>query len=248
MKKNAFTNFINDYKKFIEDVKRSDNKFKAILPNLLTASRLLAPVFILPATLLGNFHLALIFAASFALTDAFDGFLARKWNATSDFGRNLDPICDKFFILGVIIPFLNTPTMITTLVLEAVIALINLKSAFKNNEPRSTYLGKGKTILLSLFITLSYLFKALGINLDSLIPLALATNATQIITAIDYLHIDNKKDIVKEVKDLVKVENKKEEQEEKQKTVSQELQEYRNLKETFTKEEKEEDKKRHFKL
>jgi len=233
MKKNAFTNFIDDYHKFKQQVKQSDNKVKTIIPNLLTASRILAPFFILPATLTGNFPLALTFAAAFALTDAFDGFLARKWNATSDFGRNLDPICDKFFVLGIIIPFLNNPSMITTLALEGVIAIVNLKSAFKNNEPRSTYLGKGKTVLLSVLITLSYLFKAIGINLDALLPLAILTNVTQGLTALDYMHIDNNKDIVKEVEKIVKEE--KQPEEEKEKTTKQELQEYRNLRETFNK-------------
>lgn len=246
MKKNAFTNFIDDYKKYTEEVKKSDHKIKMIIPNLLTASRLLAPFFILPATLLGNFPLALTFAAGFALTDTFDGFLARRLKATSEFGKNLDPICDKFFILGVIIPFLNTPTMITTLVLEVIISLINLKSAFKNNKPKSTYLGKAKTVLLFLFITLSYLLKALGINLDALIPLALATNVTQIITALDYMHIDNKKDIVKEVEKIVnndKEDKQVNETKEKELTIEQELQEYRNLRETFIEEHSKEENK-----
>lgn len=35
-----------------------------------------------------------------ALTDFFDGYLARKWNVESTFGRIMDPFCDKVLVLG----------------------------------------------------------------------------------------------------------------------------------------------------
>lgn len=41
---NAVTNFINDFKAYKEDVKKSKNKIKMIIPNLLTFSRMLAQI------------------------------------------------------------------------------------------------------------------------------------------------------------------------------------------------------------
>jgi len=35
-----------------------------------------------------------------AVTDALDGYLARKWHVESAFGRVMDPVCDKVLILG----------------------------------------------------------------------------------------------------------------------------------------------------
>ena len=35
-----------------------------------------------------------------AITDALDGYLARKWEVTSIFGRIMDPFCDKVLVLG----------------------------------------------------------------------------------------------------------------------------------------------------
>lgn len=39
------------------------------------------------------------------LTDFLDGFLARRWQVTSNFGRMIDPIADKLFVAGLLITF-----------------------------------------------------------------------------------------------------------------------------------------------
>ena len=44
-----------------------------------------------------------------ALTDALDGYLARKWQAVSVFGRVMDPFADKLLVLGTVV-MLATPT------------------------------------------------------------------------------------------------------------------------------------------
>lgn len=79
------------------------------IPNLLTVARLaLAVVFF---ALLAMFdprrpsHDALLVVAMVifiiaAVTDALDGYLARRWNAISVFGRVMDPFADKILILG----------------------------------------------------------------------------------------------------------------------------------------------------
>ncbi|MHC5007844.1 MAG: CDP-alcohol phosphatidyltransferase family protein [Planctomycetota bacterium] len=45
-------------------------------------------------------HIAVWLFVLAAVTDAFDGYLARKWDATSTFGRIMDPFCDKVLVLG----------------------------------------------------------------------------------------------------------------------------------------------------
>ena len=44
-----------------------------------------------------NWLAALIFMIA-AITDWFDGYLARKWNQTSNFGAFLDPVADKLMV------------------------------------------------------------------------------------------------------------------------------------------------------
>ncbi len=76
------------------------------IPIFLTWMRvLLIPVFTalfyLPENWLNpqtvNWAAAIIFAAA-AVTDWFDGFLARLWKQTSDFGAFLDPVADKLMV------------------------------------------------------------------------------------------------------------------------------------------------------
>ena len=49
----------------------------------------------------GNIAIALFVIA--ATTDFIDGYLARRWNAESMFGRIMDPFCDKVLVLGAFI-------------------------------------------------------------------------------------------------------------------------------------------------
>ncbi|KDB08456.1 CDP-diacylglycerol/glycerol-3-phosphate 3-phosphatidyltransferase [Burkholderia sp. lig30] len=67
---------------------------------------LVVGVFYLPDTMMGpghrNLAAALIFILA-ALTDWFDGFLARKWNQTSSFGAFLDPVADKLMVTAALL-------------------------------------------------------------------------------------------------------------------------------------------------
>jgi cardiolipin synthase len=72
------------------------------LPNLLTYARLVG----VPALVASMFFvggetgrwLALIIFALAAITDFFDGYLARAWGQQSMLGRMLDPIADKLIV------------------------------------------------------------------------------------------------------------------------------------------------------
>ena len=76
------------------------------IPILLTWLRiLLIPIFTalfyLPQTYISQTHVNIAAALIFALagiTDWLDGFLARHWKQTSDFGAFLDPVADKLMV------------------------------------------------------------------------------------------------------------------------------------------------------
>lgn len=67
------------------------------IPNTLTGFRIVATPFALYFYSTGNFILCAIIVLIAALTDFFDGYLARKLNQCTDFGALLDPVADKFF-------------------------------------------------------------------------------------------------------------------------------------------------------
>ena len=70
------------------------------LINILTLIRIFIAVVIFTFLAIKNYYLLALFLFFIAgLTDYFDGFLARKFNATSQLGEILDPLADKILII-----------------------------------------------------------------------------------------------------------------------------------------------------
>src|ERR1700680_5085899 len=65
------------------------------VPNGLTLARLIAVPVFLWASFQGRFTLAFVLFVSAALTDLFDGLIARRFNQRSRLGALLDPRDDK---------------------------------------------------------------------------------------------------------------------------------------------------------
>ncbi len=82
------------------------------VPTLLTWARmaaipLIVGVFYLPIDVkLKNLLATILFVAS-ALTDWFDGYLARRLNQTSSFGAFLDPVADKLLVCASLLALLH---------------------------------------------------------------------------------------------------------------------------------------------
>jgi cardiolipin synthase (CMP-forming) len=84
------------------------------LPNALTAFRLVsAPVLaaLLCAGGVWQEWAAFALFAAAAATDHLDGYLARRWRAESDWGRQLDPLADKLLIAAGLIGLTMTGTL-----------------------------------------------------------------------------------------------------------------------------------------
>lgn len=67
---------------------------KAMIPNMLTAGNLWLGVLAIISALDGDFKKACIYVIVAAFLDGLDGKAARKLNVSSEFGKELDSLCD----------------------------------------------------------------------------------------------------------------------------------------------------------
>lgn len=96
------------------------------LPNLLTYGRLATVPIVSGLILWGGdaarWTAVLIFVAA-AVTDFFDGYLARKWGQQSALGRMLDPIADKVLVAAVLLVLAAESTVAGAHIWAAIIIL-----------------------------------------------------------------------------------------------------------------------------
>lgn len=185
--KKVWQNYKVLIKDALKDLKTKGRRHRQI-PNILTSTRLVAaPCFIIPAAISANVPLIILFTVLFSLTDAVDGFIARKYHLTSELGKDLDAICDKVFAGTLLIAAsLFNPTLLFNLVFEGIIAGINIKQKLENKAPRSLYVGKIKTCVLYPLLGAGFLTKFIDIpNLFN--TLFIATTSMQMLTITSYL-------------------------------------------------------------
>ena len=119
-----------------------------------------------------NIAIALFVLA--ALTDWLDGYLARRWDVTSVFGRIMDPFCDKVLVLGAFIylagprfvvpewvekgDFVTMATGVYPWMVAVILARELLVTGFRGEAESmgvsfaASWSGKGKMILQSITV------------------------------------------------------------------------------------------------
>ena len=71
--------------------------------NFITVARIFLAPIILIFLIFENYLICLLLFFLAGLTDYFDGYLARKYNAESELGEILDPIADIFLIIATLV-------------------------------------------------------------------------------------------------------------------------------------------------
>ena len=183
--------FVKNIKIVIADLRSKDKeKRRKQIPNLLTIIRgFLAPITIIPAVLTNHIYVAFGLIAFCGLTDCFDGWYARNYNAQSEFGADLDAICDKLFVLTLAFPlaFEYTSWIVLILALELIIAIINSHYRLKGIDARSSKIGKAKTVVLDCSIALCYFDYIISIPDLAITIATVLTNIMQIVCIAGYL-------------------------------------------------------------
>jgi CDP-diacylglycerol--glycerol-3-phosphate 3-phosphatidyltransferase len=148
------------------------------LPNLLTWLRiLLIPLIVvvlyLPRYLILPFEaanrLAAIFFIAAAITDWFDGYLARRLNQTSAFGAFLDPVADKLMVTAALIVLVDlgrTSSVVALIIIGREIAISALREwmaqAGKSRSVAVSFIGKLKTGFQMVAIAVLLYWQPLG--------------------------------------------------------------------------------------
>lgn len=147
------------------------------LPNKLTLLRiLLVPLFVvfllieqIPLSCLW----ALIVFVLASITDFFDGYIARKYNMVTDFGKFADPLADKILVISAFCCFIEMGIMgavpvIIVLFREFAVTSVRLVAAAKGTVVAANMWGKAKTvsqmIAIIVAITLQAALQIIGNN------------------------------------------------------------------------------------
>ena len=134
------------------------------LINFLTILRIFLGLVISLLIILGDgYNLALILFFLAGVSDFFDGYFARKYNATSQIGEILDPIADKILVVFILITLsINLSSSLIAFSSALIISREIWVSALRDHSARNnisnatkvTYLAKIKTAIQMLTIFL----------------------------------------------------------------------------------------------
>ena len=169
------------------------------IPNKLTMIRvILIPFFIVfmlwDAVPYGEYIAAAVFILA-CITDFFDGYLARKYNETTTFGKFMDPLADKLLVCSALICFAADPecvmpawAVIVIIAREFIISGFRLIAVEKGVVIAANYWGKVKTVVqmvMSIVLILDFSFS--GAELLEWILIWAAVVLT-VISLLDYIY------------------------------------------------------------
>lgn len=183
------------------------------IPNALTIIRILLIPFIILYIFTGNYTLAFLLFTISGLTDIADGFIARKFNLISNFGKLMDPLADKLTQIATLTSLVITdiiPIWILIIVLlKEFIMIVGASFLYgKDVVVYSKWYGKLATVLFYIAIVCSLLLKQFDLagtwqQLDFLLYcLALVTTVFALVMYVKDLYqkgFIDKQDLKKEV-------------------------------------------------
>ncbi len=139
------------------------------LPNALTIIRFLLIPFIVAYIFTGNYILAFIFFTISGITDILDGFIARKFNFISNFGKLMDPLADKLTqictLTSLVINHIIPIWILIIVLLKEFIMICGASFLYgKDVVVYSKWYGKLATVLFYIAIVVSLLLKQFEIS------------------------------------------------------------------------------------
>ena len=172
-----------------------------------TANKLtILRVFMIPVFLLvlyldvpnANYWALAIFVIA-SLTDTLDGYIARHYNQTTDFGKFMDPLADKCLVTAAMLWFVEIGQMpawalLVVIIREVGVSGLRMVAADKGRVIAAGWSGKVKTASTMVCIVLMFLPIPAELNLACVAVIVLTT----IYSGVEYF-VKNR-DVISEIK------------------------------------------------
>ena len=181
------------------------------VPNTLTILRFILVPFIVVFMFQERYVEALIFLILSGLTDVLDGFIARKFNCITNFGKLVDPLADKVTQISILVTL-----ALTNIIPIWFLIIIFLKEALmiagasflygKETVVSSKWYGKLSTVLFYVAIGSSMIIKYFNISFDFAIYIYYIALIATIFSLVMYFNDFYRKGYFK--KENMKIQNK----------------------------------------
>ena len=141
------------------------------IPNLITLGRIILVPVVVWAIISGEMLLAFVLFVIAGISDAVDGFLAKRFHMESELGAYLDPLADKALLVSIYVALGIARTLPISLVILVVSRDIMIISGFMLSwlvempmEVRPHPVSKVNTVMQILLATLVLAEKSFGFN------------------------------------------------------------------------------------
>lgn len=164
----------------------------ARIPNALTVGRILITPVMVVALSVDSTHGDAIAAVVFAIasiTDFVDGYLARRADVISAFGKLMDPIADKLLVVGALIPLVARDRLgwwVAAVIIarELLVTLTRMRLKRRGGEViAAAQLGKLKTVVQLWAILFVIIFDPTPLWVDLIVWAAVVLT---VVSAIDF--------------------------------------------------------------
>lgn len=191
------------------------------LPNKLTIARIIIAIFIIIILLGGSYTVSLfgfeipklfinesivvdlkyiisgILFILASLTDFLDGYIARKYNLVTDFGKLVDAIADKILVNSVLIilaaqGFIHPIIPVVLIIRDSIVNSIKMLAASKGKVVAAIKLGKAKTacLMVGIILTLFYNLPFELLNISVAKALLFVATILSVISGVQYYSLN----------------------------------------------------------
>jgi CDP-diacylglycerol--glycerol-3-phosphate 3-phosphatidyltransferase len=153
-------------------------------------------IYLIPGIAYGNYIAAAVFIVA-CLTDALDGYLARKYHLITNFGKFMDPLADKLLVSAALICFVElklVPAWIIIIIIsrEFIISGFRLVASDNGVVIAASPIAKFKTsaqMIMSILLIVNFNLPVFNLLEQVFIYLSLILT---VLSLIDYLYKNRK--------------------------------------------------------